>query len=68
MIINIDIIPRPLEPIDKALKRFNKKCKKENITKDYCDRRRFQTNREKRRKKEFERQKLQRKINRENNN
>lgn len=41
MTINVEIVPRDNEPIDRALKRFMKKCKKENIAREVFDRSHF---------------------------
>jgi len=64
MAINVEIVPRPYEPIEKVLKRFSKKCKKEEVAKEFCERSRFQTRRQKQKKKQLKQQRLRQKRNR----
>jgi len=61
MAINAEIVPYPYEPIEKALKRFAKKCKKEEIVREFCDRTRFKTKRQRRKEKSLKHQRLRQK-------
>lgn len=50
MPINVHVDVQRDEPIDRALRRFAKKCKKENIVRETIDRMRFKTKKQKRKK------------------
>lgn len=66
MIINIEIVPKPYEPIEKTIKRFSKKCKKENIIKDVMRYSFFETKRQKEKRKQLKK-KFQEKKNKKRN-
>lgn len=57
MIINIDVTPRGNEPLDKMLRRFLRKCKKEEIVSEVFDRLYFKSQKQKRKEKSLKRQK-----------
>lgn len=57
MPINIQVVAREGESVDCLLKRFSKKCKKEDIIKEYLEKTSFfKTKSEKRRQKRLDRQ------------
>lgn len=61
MTINVDITPRPYEPIEKTLRRFTKKCKKEEVVKQFCERLHFKTKRQKAKEKQLKQRRLRQK-------
>lgn len=49
MVINVEVTPKPYETIEKTLRRFAKKCSKENIKKQHTESLVFVSKREKKR-------------------
>jgi ribosomal protein S21 len=68
MPINVEVFPRPYEPLDKLLKRFNKACKKSEVLRLARERSSFKTNRQKRQAKSEKHRRLVMKKNRKREN
>lgn len=49
-VFNVEVLPRPNEPVDKLIKRFFKKCKKQEIIKEYLDKTSFARSKSQKRK------------------
>jgi ribosomal protein S21 len=63
MIINVEIVPRDGEYIDKVLKRFTKRVKKDNVLGEIYQRTYFKSKTEKRREKQVKNRFLREKKN-----
>ena len=63
MVINAEVYPRDGESIDRLIKRFTKKCKKQEVIEEYLDKTSWhKTKRQKRREKYLKNKYLRRKA------
>lgn len=61
MTIHVEVTPRGNEPIEKLLRRFTRKCKKEELTREMFDRMFFKSPKQKRKEKQARRKRLMQK-------
>ena len=47
--IHVEVVPRGNEPIEKVLRRFTRKCKKEEVVREFTERTEFRSKKERRR-------------------
>lgn len=60
-VINVEVEPKPYESFEKLIRRFVKKCKKEEVAKTFCEKSRHKTKRQKTKEKREKNDRLRRK-------